>query len=126
MALTGLAVTRLKLLPPHSDSRVRRLALAIATAEGFWKKDSLPRRLNNPGSLKDQYGNFRAFVTEEEGWRALYRQIELMLSGKSKWYRPDMTIAEVARYYTATEQSIWASNVAKTLGVSVDTKIEDV
>ncbi len=37
-----------------------------------------------------------------------------------------MTIAEVARHYTATNPEAWAMHVAQRLGVAVDTRLEQI
>jgi hypothetical protein len=37
-----------------------------------------------------------------------------------------MTIAEVARHYTSTDQEAWAMNVAERLGVGLETRLEDL
>ena len=41
-------------------------------------------------------------------------------------YKPSMTIAEVARYYTANDAGVWARHVADHLGVSVETSLCEV
>jgi hypothetical protein len=65
------------------------------------------------------------FATPEEGWRALYRQLQLIIDGKSNVYRLDMTIAEMSSKYA--EWSVnWAKNVSARLGVPVSTPIRDL
>lgn len=64
---------------------VETIAQAIATFEGFFKAGTLAQRNNNPGNLRswgsapirDGYAHFE---TAEDGWKALYRQIELNIS----------------------------------------------
>lgn len=117
----------------------RKIAEAIAYAEGFYASGStVPQRTNNPGDLKlkdnplGTIGGKTIFQTVEEGWAALEKQIEWMLTGQSKIYSPDMTIQEVGNWYvggkgTPTADSVaWANNVARQLGVSPDTPIGQI
>jgi hypothetical protein len=124
--LIVIAATRLQSLPPWPDERVRRIAAAIAIAEGYWVPGSIPNLRNNPGDLTDpNTGQIRTFASADEGWKALYRHIERILAGESSIYPADGTIRQIARIYTATEQDAWAQNVARALGVSPDTKLRD-
>lgn len=117
-----------------SVSRVNRIAQAIAFAEGFYVSGSRAERNNNPGNLTYAFGfptsgydgMFPIFATLEGGWAALHTQIQMMLDGTSALYSPDMTILEVARIYTTTEQEFWANNVASNLGVTISTPISAV
>jgi hypothetical protein len=109
------------------DARVKKIAEAIATAEGYYVPGSLPQRLNNPGSLKGADGALLTFATPQDGWQALYHQVELILSGGSKWYRPDMTINEIAQIYTGGDKpDAWARIVSWKLGVTPDTPVSEV
>jgi hypothetical protein len=114
----------------------RKIAEAIAHAEGFYTgSGTVPQRANNPGDLKlkdnplGTIGGKTIFQTVEEGWAALEKQIEWMLTGQSRIYSPDMTIQEVANWYvngTASPNAdsvAWANNVARRLGVSPETPI---
>lgn len=113
---------------------VGAFADAIAWAEGYYVPGSRPNRNNNPGDLtvdtigkgtgKD--GPYIIYGTAADGWAALRRQVELMFTGQSRYYKPNMTIAQVASRYTTTEQSAWASNVASRLGVSVQTRLDEI
>lgn len=104
-------------------------AQAIARAEGYYITGSVPNRANNPGDLKlggvTIANGITVFDTPEAGWNALYRQLYLILTGRSSYYNLDMTIAEMGRVWTATiaEQSAWASNVAGSLGVPTSTPL---
>ena len=117
-----------------SKPAVDRIAEAIATAEGYFVAGSRPERNNNPGNLTDDFGyqtigkdgSFPVFVNAAAGWAALKDQVRMMLDGTSRHYRPDMTIAEMAAVYTATEKDAWAANVARELGVSTETPINQV
>ena len=116
------------------DSVVQAIAMAIARAEGFFSgPTALPVRANNPGNLKlgdagrGTIGGKTIFATIEDGWNALYRQIRLMLTGASKYYSPEMTIAQVAAIYTGGDNALaWAKNVAVSLGVSIQTKLGEL
>ncbi len=111
----------------HSD-----LARAIAEAEGFGVFNAIPTLANNPGDLELGDVGFgvyqgRTIVFKSEsnpkpsgvtifpdavsGWAALEHELTLILSGKSTVYKPTMTIAEMAKRWTQTEQSQWALNV---------------
>lgn len=116
-----------------SDSAVQAIAKAIALAEGFYVSGSIPQRANNPGDLVEgDIGNgtlgagITVFATPEDGWNALYNQVSKMLNGTSHIYSPNMTIAQVAGKYTATQQTAWANNVSGSLGVSPDTTLSDI
>lgn len=106
----------------HSD-RVKRIALAIANQEGFNVPGSVAQRNHNPGNLTNLSGAFQVFVTDSEGWEALYRYVERMLSGEGL-YPAGITIEEASRIYTGTQQQEWAANVAAYLGVSINTPME--
>ena len=111
----------------------RKIAEAIATAEGFFVSGSLPQRANNPGDLKlgnaglGDINGKTVFASVEEGWAALERQIDLILSGRSAYYSPDWTILQVAQKYTGGDNAeAWANIVAEQLGVTPDTPIGEV
>lgn len=108
---------------------VQQFATAIAKAEGFYVRNSVPARAHNPGSLKvpgwagPVLGDgISAFDSDGQGWTALYRQLQLIVNGESAIYSLDMTIADMARRWTATttEQGAWATNVARALGADVN------
>lgn len=112
---------------------VRALAEAIAKAEGYYVAGSIPSRRNNPGNLKlPHFGGdgIDAFPTAAEGWAALYRQIEIIASGRSAYYTPTMTIRQIGDVWApSTDRNVpgaWARNVATALGVPVDTPIAQV
>jgi hypothetical protein len=107
--------------------KIRRIAEAIAKAEGYGVPGAIPTVRNNPGNLKGADGQIRWFQTPEEGWNALYRQVTMMFTGESRYYRPDMTIAEIARIYTGEAAYMdWANNVARFLGVTPETRLIEV
>ena len=112
---------------------ISKIADAIAFAEGYFVPGSRPRRNHNPGDLERDLtgkgigwdGPYVIYATIQDGREALERQVRLMFAG-SRIYRPSMTIAEVARRYTSTDQAAWAKNVAGRLGVSVDTRLDEI
>lgn len=115
-------------------SRAERLAEAIATQEGFFVAGSRAQRNRNPGNLTQSFGfavvgadgMFPIFASAAEGWAALRTQVGMMLDGTSRIYGPEMSITEVARRYTTSQQEEWAANVASYLGVPVGTSISEV
>jgi hypothetical protein len=107
--------------------KIRRIAEAIAKAEGYGRPGAIPTVRNNPGNIKGPDGVIRTYRTPEEGWAALYRQVTMMFTGESRFYRPDMTIAEIARIYTGEARYMdWAWNVSKFLGVKPETRLIEV
>jgi hypothetical protein len=109
------------------SSKIRRIAQAIARAEGYGVPGAIPTVRNNPGNIRDSSGAIATYPTPAEGWQALYRQVLLMLTGESRFYKPEMTIAEIARVYTGEAAYMnWANNVSKVLGVTPDTRLRDV
>jgi len=108
----------------HSQ-RVLRLAEAIAFAEGFGKPGALPTVLHNPGDLTSLGGSLKSYLSDDEGWEALYQYIESMLAGNS-YYSPDMSINSVSDIYSGSASREWAVNVAAYLGVSPSTPIGEV
>lgn len=111
----------------NPTSRIERIAQAIAKAEGYGVPGAIPTVRNNPGNIRDETGAIATFPAPADGWAALYRQVTLMLTGESRWYRPDMTIAEVARIYTGESGYMaWARNVAAFLGVTPETRLMEV
>jgi hypothetical protein len=112
----------------YTHPKVQAIAKAIATAEGYYVPNSLPRRLNNPGALKDPIsGQFRRFDTPEAGWNALYAQVERILNNKSMYYNSNMTIRQIAQIWTGGDKpEAWARIVSSKLGVSPDTPINQV
>lgn len=117
---------------------IKQLAQVIATQEGFWVSGSLPQRLNNPGaliyvgqenSIRDDSG-FAHFVSAEAGWNALYKQLDLIFSGKSRYYTPEMTIQEfVDRWASISpedERLAYANAIAKAFGVDINTPLNQL
>jgi hypothetical protein len=120
-----------------AQNSVDRFAHAVAGAEGFGKKGSIPTRYHNPGDLKAVKGwkypgqvrigkaNHVVFVNDAAGWAALRHQIQRVIDGDSKHYSVNMTIAQMGRQY-AGFWSRWSKNVSKNLGVDTKTKLWDI
>jgi hypothetical protein len=118
------------IVPSPTDA----LAKAIATAEGFYSDGSRPQRNHNPGDMtldiigkgigKD--GPFIVYANDADGWANLKAQIQEWFDGTSRNADNTATIADLSQFYTDTEKSSWANNVANALGVSIDTPISDI
>ncbi len=91
------------------------LAESIAVAEGFGLAGAVPTVRNNPGDMKGSNGQVKSFETVTDGWDALYHQLDLMRTGTSAYYSPDMTLWEVSRVWTTTQQDGWLSNVVQAM-----------
>lgn len=110
---------------------INEMAQGIALAEGFYVSGSRAQRNNNPGNLtvdtvnkgigKD--GNFIVYSNPADGWSALKRQVELILTSASQYYNANMSLRQIAGLYTTTDQLAWATNVASKLGISIDTPV---
>lgn len=108
-----------------------RIAQAIAHAEGFYVSGSRPARNHNPGDMTaDLIGRatgrdsaFVVYANDQDGWENLYAQVNAWLNGVSRHAGPDSSIADIASFYTTTDQQAWANTVATRLGVSVDQSI---
>jgi hypothetical protein len=113
---------------------VQKIAEAIAFAEGFYVAGSRPARNHNPGDMTADLigksvghdGPFVVYSTDDDGWENLRRQISLWLYGGSSHATPDSTITDLSEFYTTTDQTAWAANVANHLGVSTDTSIGEI
>ena len=116
-----------------NDAVIAKIADAIAFAEGYLVAGSRPHRNNNPGDLERDLtgkgigwdGPYVIYASAEDGREALEHQVRLMFAG-SHIYKPSMTIAEVARHFTATDSEIWARNVAHHLKVTPETRLDRI
>lgn len=116
--------------PTTYPQGIKNMAQAIARAEGFYVAGSVPARAHNPGDLKVPgwsgatiAGGISVFPDDASGFNALYRQLYLILTGGSAYYNLDMSIADMAKVWTVTQQSAWATNVAGALGVPTSTPL---
>ena len=127
------------------------MAESIARHEGFFIANSIAQRNNSPGNivfgeLAKKHGatkfwkhpktkhEFAIFPTLNDGWAALEELLTNAMTGKSKIYSPDMTILQFFTKYSPVRNSKgevisnvnYAADVAKRVGVSINTKIKDL
>ena len=121
----------------NAQDKVEQFAHAIARTEGYYVHGSIPNRCNNPGDLKvmskggkypGQTGVCKAghvrFRNGAAGFAALYNEIDKILAGESKFYTPEMTLLQMGKFY-AQNSRLWAKNLARNLGVSPSTTLEE-
>lgn len=119
-----------------AQDRVHTLAEAIAKAEGYGRRGTIPTRYANPGDLKavkgytypgqlavGKGGHIR-FRNAAAGWSALTHQIDKIIAGDSR-YTVNLTLQEFGKGYAGNWRR-WSSNVAKELGVQPDTYLFEV
>lgn len=114
--------------PAPPSPQIGAFADAIAKAE-----NSNPE-WNNPGSLTVSFGyptsgvgnsaGVLMFETPEDGWNALYKQLEAIVNGTSRYTLND-SIATMGEQYSGGDPN-WAVNVAAALGVPQSTQLGDV
>lgn len=113
-----------------TSSGAAAFAQAIAKAEGFSVPGSIPQTRNNPGNLKLSGSSITTFQTAADGWNALYKQLGLIVNGRSPYYNLSMTIAQMGNVWAPTGDNnvpgAWARNVAAALGVPVSTPLYQV
>lgn len=121
-------------LPPITETKtmLEKWADAIKEYEG-WFEGSRSQRNNNPGNLRwspfmvGKEGGFAKFATFSDGYKALLHQLRIATNGKSRVYRPEMTLLEFFSTYAPASDSnhprAYAEFVARKLGVNTDTKI---
>lgn len=116
------------------SEKIKAFARAISVAEGFGIPNAIPTQAHNPGDLAvgdKGFGTLGAegitiFKDDSAGWDALYHQVSLIVNGRSSVYNLDMTIDDMAKHWTDTQQNAWATNVANTLNVSTDTDLQSL
>lgn len=116
------------LRPVAPSVGIGQLAEAIALAEGYGVPGAIPTVANNPGDLKvggPSIGSgISVFQTPEQGWDALYRQLVAIRDGRSAYYDTSTTLADMGQRWAGDHA--WAGNVARTLGVSVETTLAEI
>lgn len=100
-----------------------------------YPKGTLSYQNKNPGNLKfagqtgaigkDAEGH-AIFDTESNGWNALLRQLTLAATGKSSYYKPEMTLVEFFKKYAEKNGQQYAEFVAAKLNLPVTTQIKDL
>ena len=123
-------------IPSLASDRLQDLSHAIARAEGFYTRRTIPDRLHNPGDLRTVRGyrylgqigtsrrGYAIFRNDNAGFAALTHQLEKIVAGSSAKYTVDMTLAEFGRKYA--ESGVWARTVSRILGVTPDTYLFEV
>jgi hypothetical protein len=105
---------------------VKRIAQAIAVAEGYGVAGAIPTVRNNPGNIRSAAGPIATYDSAAAGWDALYTQVARMLAGSSL-YPPTWNIEQVAARYTGEAAYMnWARIVAGELGVSTLTTFSEL
>jgi hypothetical protein len=129
-AWAGISTVR---VPEPPLMKIERFAHAIAKAEGFYRRGTIPNRYHNCGDLKAVKGfiypgqvgigkGHVIFANDAAGWNALYHQISKMITGESRHYSPSMTINQIAKRYAGNWRQ-WGRNVSHNLGVSSTTTL---
>lgn len=118
-----------------SGNRVWDCCRAIAYAEGYNVAGSNPARLNNPGDISDgvppyksEYhsgSNITVFPDANTGWQWLYTKVNRAASGNSSTYDPSQSWREIGALWAPPNAEVWASNVARNLGVDPDSSLGD-
>lgn len=111
------------------------LCHAIAHAEGYFKKGTIPNRYRNPGDLKSRPGllplegqvrlgkaGHIVFKSDAAGWAALREYLTGIAEGRRKHYAASMTLSATSRVYAQRWQP-WLHIVTKELGVAGSTPI---
>jgi len=135
VALLIVTSSLLGLAQAPDTAKVDNLAAAISHAEGFGKRHTIPSRYHNPGDLKafssstPLAGQVRlgkaghiVFKDDEAGKAALRDYIVRMVDGRSRHFRPNMTLNQVARVY-AENWRPWVRVVSRELGVPPNTTL---
>jgi hypothetical protein len=132
IAAATLAAGSLQLGGLLVSDKVKSIAEAFAKAEGFGVPGALPTRAHNPGDLElGDVGNGTingktVFTTDQDGWNALYKQIQLMIGGGSSYYSPTDSWRQVAQTWTGGDNAnAWANIVAGHLGVNPDSSMQE-
>jgi len=128
-------------IPCDSSSKVSEkmvaFACAIANAEGYSVRGSIPYRYHNPGDIKFTVGyrypgqigigkgGHVIFRNNAAGWAALNHQVHKMLDGSSRHYNLDMTLNQVGKKY-AENWRVWAKHVAKQLHCTSSTTLREI
>lgn len=107
------------------------LAMAIADAEGYFSPtQTLAQKTNNPGDLENgdiglgtSYGK-TIYKSPVSGWLNLFEQIERMVNGRSKYYNPNMTFAQMGLMYSGGNTK-YAATLCSFLGIDTTTTLGD-
>lgn len=123
--------------PTKPSNLMDKWADAIQKHEG-WYPGSRSYRNNNPGNIKyigqkraiGSDGTFCIFATYADGRQELMDLLTRAASGKSSYYRPEMTLRQFYAVYAPSSDNnnpdAYALAVAKSMGISVDTQIKNI
>lgn len=141
--ILALIIILVMLVPAYakSASKVDQLAHAIAKAEGFYTKGTVPNRFNNPGDITSSsrhaypgqvglspHHHYVIFKNASYGWAALRGQIQRIIDGKSKVYKQNMTFAQITHIYVGAAgpwEKNWERNICSALGVTPRTTFQE-
>jgi hypothetical protein len=118
--------------------KLNSFATAVAHAEGFGVRHAIPTRYHNPGDLKSAAiyhplpgqkmlgkGGHIVFENDTAGWAALRDYLSKMVDGRSRRFKPDMTLAQVSRVYAGNWRP-WLTIVTKELDVPPNVRLRDL
>jgi hypothetical protein len=109
----------------NTPGDVITIAHAISIAEGYGVPGAIPTVRNNPGDIENPLGQVMNYDTVPEGWEALFRQIDLMISSRSKIYKPSMTWTEIGQLWAGGPDYMnWVNNVCRELGVAPESTLQ--
>ncbi len=123
--------------PTKPSNLMNKWADAIQKHEG-WYVGSRSYRNNNPGNIKfigqkraiGSDGTFCIFATYADGRQELIDLLVRAATGKSSYYRPEMTLRQFYAVYAPSSDNnnpdAYAVAVAKSMGISVDTQIKNI
>lgn len=133
--------------PTPQKSKIDLWCEAIKSHEGWYlpgQRSDYPRgsisyRCNNPGNLKyvgqkratsRTSNNFCIFASYDDGYAELKDLLTRAATGGSKYYSPDMSLLRFYEVYApASDNNIphnYAADVARRIGVTVDTPIKNL
>jgi len=117
--------------------KIDALSKAIAHAEGFYKRGTIPNLYHNPGDLKSRHGlpplagqrrigkaGHIVFISDAAGWAALQEYILKIAEGRSRHYAQDTTLTQLSHVY-AQRWRPWIEQVSKTLNIPPTTRLRE-
>src|SRR5271157_2115816 len=120
------------------SKKLDSLATAVAHAEGFGTRHTIPTRYHNPGDLKSAAiyrklpgqkslgkGDHVVFENDAAGWAALRDYLSKMVDGRSRRFNADMTLAQASRIYAGNWRP-WLKLVTQELNVPTTIKLRDL
>lgn len=116
------------------NNLIMQMAQAIATFEGYFNQENtVAKRNNNPGNLRTWgnvpvVGGYAKFSSPEEGWQALYSQVDRNIDrGLTLWEFFGGKTGVYAGYAPASDKNDpvgYSKYVAGQVGVGVDTRLD--